>query len=909
MYIILDLETTSLKPNQGAILEIALLKINKSGKILKKFQTLINPNQEIPAQITAITGIQAKDIEQAQAPQFAEILPKIKKIIKDLPIIGHNIGFDLEFLKNQGLDLEQNKKIDTWLLYSVFYPTLESSNLEYLANHFKLNSRPAHRAMADAQAALELFLRIQKKIAIISPALKKRALNLLKKSLWKGKDSFETLFSPEQKLNSKTPALKPCQHSPAKKTKDFSKNLNPQTQLQTILKRKLYQGEQELFTILEKAFHQEEKSIIETKKGLNVKTILALMALSFPLIKESADYHPRFPRFPKKIIFFFNTLENRQNFLKIYKKIIFKTKARKNYAILLAQNEYLCLNRFYFFLRQKKISREQTPVLLKTIFWQVKSQTGEINQIKFIKEEYKIKSFLTETGPACLKKKCKYYKKCYYFKALKKASHKPIIFSSQQFLIKSAQRPHLLFTGEKFIFIILQADALEKNITQFSNPNLNLKTLLKTLQALQTCPVADGVRACGIPDQELAQLLEKIKKYLTSIDQTLKSLFLSDYQALNYPINSQFIPNKASQPEVKKPIQYNLDLSLEKISQVPDFQKIIDQCQKIAQIKDKFLSIQPTSNQPFLAYISQQIPNLVNFFLAPQKDQIHWITLTPQTEIILNTAPLKTDLFTLLNFNNTENSGATLQSIVLMSGNLAICSNNFNYFRNILSLDSSFTTYSLASPINYSQTSRVFLVKTAEDFSTTINEEQFLKQTILQTISANPAKTMVIFKNYFEMEKAYKSLLLSIDEKITILGQGASGGQNKVVDKFLKTKRVLLLGTENYLERLKIADKNLKCVILTKLAFDFLGAPLIEKRQKLFLNGFEDFILPRSALKLKRIFNRLITYPQDQGILIILDQRLWIKPYGRTILNSLPNPRIESINLPILKEKIKNFLT
>src|SRR5579863_6864513 len=114
----LDLETTGLKAEADAIIEIGAIKFYGDrlvDQVVDSYRVLINPERPIPPRVTAITGIRQEDV--ASAPRIPEAIPVLKRFVGDAPIVGHNINFDLDFLRHNGAPFS-NPTIDTYELAS-----------------------------------------------------------------------------------------------------------------------------------------------------------------------------------------------------------------------------------------------------------------------------------------------------------------------------------------------------------------------------------------------------------------------------------------------------------------------------------------------------------------------------------------------------------------------------------------------------------------------------------------------------------------------------------------------------------------------------------------------------------------------------------------------------------------------
>jgi DNA polymerase-3 subunit alpha (Gram-positive type) len=157
-YIVLDIETTGLSKHHHKITEIAAIKV-ENNKIKNRFETLINPQTNIPSFITRLTGISNKMVKDS--PTISEVMPKFTSFLSDMPIIAHCASFDYGFLNhNSVLHLSKeltNNKICTRKLSRRLIPELRSYKLSCLCDHFKIKNELAHRAMPDAEVTHQIF--------------------------------------------------------------------------------------------------------------------------------------------------------------------------------------------------------------------------------------------------------------------------------------------------------------------------------------------------------------------------------------------------------------------------------------------------------------------------------------------------------------------------------------------------------------------------------------------------------------------------------------------------------------------------------------------------------------------------------------------------------------------------------
>ncbi len=155
-FVILDLETTGFKPEEAGITEIAIITM-KDGKE-ETFETLVDPEMAVPAEITRITGI-TNDMVRGQ-PKMAELLPFIQELFRDKIFVAHNVPFDWSFFDYADRKhLRQPLKMPSLctLRLARKYLGLQSNKLESVAKYFNVSLVGAHRAMNDTRAVKDIL--------------------------------------------------------------------------------------------------------------------------------------------------------------------------------------------------------------------------------------------------------------------------------------------------------------------------------------------------------------------------------------------------------------------------------------------------------------------------------------------------------------------------------------------------------------------------------------------------------------------------------------------------------------------------------------------------------------------------------------------------------------------------------
>ena len=97
-YAIVDIETTGGSARGSRMTEIAIIVL-EGDQIIDRWQTLINPEQNIPLAIFALTGITNEMVKDA--PIFADVAAEIYERLQGRIFVAHNVNFDYSFIKHQ----------------------------------------------------------------------------------------------------------------------------------------------------------------------------------------------------------------------------------------------------------------------------------------------------------------------------------------------------------------------------------------------------------------------------------------------------------------------------------------------------------------------------------------------------------------------------------------------------------------------------------------------------------------------------------------------------------------------------------------------------------------------------------------------------------------------------------------
>ena len=165
---VIDFETTGLSPAQGdRATEIAAV-IVEGGRVVDRYQSLMNAGVRIPPHIEALTGITNAMVRSA--PLAGEVMRDVSDFVGDMPIVAHNASFDAKFWDAELARIQRSRKQDfvcSLLLSRRLLPLAPSHKLGVLVEYAKLPvAGRYHRALADAEMAASLLLRLEDELRL-----------------------------------------------------------------------------------------------------------------------------------------------------------------------------------------------------------------------------------------------------------------------------------------------------------------------------------------------------------------------------------------------------------------------------------------------------------------------------------------------------------------------------------------------------------------------------------------------------------------------------------------------------------------------------------------------------------------------------------------------------------------------
>ena len=227
-----------------------------------------------------------------------------------------------------------------------------------------------------------------------------------------------------------------------------------------------------------------------------------------------------------------------------------------------------------------------------------------------------------------------------------------------------------------------------------------------------------------------------------------------------------------------------------------------------------------------------------------------------------------------------------LETVVLTSATLAV-NNGYDYIRRRLGVEQA---RELVVPSHFDYASQAMLWIPAEmpdppasDFARQAAEQ------IGTVLEITRGRAFCLFTSYAQMHEVYERLLGELDFPALLQGQAP---KNALLEEFRSTPNCVLFATSSFWQGVDVQGEQLSCVIIDRLPFAVPNDPVVAARVRAINdeggNAFYEYQVPSAVIALKQGFGRLIRSLQDRGLLVLLDNRVLKKQYGKVFLNSLP---------------------
>jgi DNA polymerase-3 subunit epsilon/ATP-dependent DNA helicase DinG len=916
----LDLETTGLDPERDAVIEIGAIRFRGS-RAEAEWSTLVNPGRPVPPFISELTGID--DSQVARAPRLSSVLPTLAEFVGNLPVLGHNIAFDLSFLRPYGLLLD-NRVLDTYDLASVILPAAGRYRLDALASALGVPSPDHHRALPDARTTMLIYQRLCQRLRELPRSLVEEIVRLGEDIEWGAGWAFEEALegwpaenaiaepAPPAAEIPPPPPLEPKSEPQPLDVENLTALLEPGGAFAKKMPGYEHRSQQvEMLRAVAQAIASSDHLLVEAGTGTGKSLAYLLPALAWA---EGAG---------RRVLVSTNTI-NLQDQLLAKDVPLINRVLEKGYraAALKGRGNYLCPRRLDAMRHLGPRTPAEMRVLAKTLVWLACGGSGDRQEINLNgPEEAAIWGRLSADHEQCNPEACRLYgaSRCPYFRARQQAEAAHVVIVNHALLLAD------IATGNRVIpeydhLIVDEAHHLESATTNGLATQLAESDLRRMLGDLGSRPGGLFPRTLrtlqkALPRERWPEAVPALERALKQVQEARSTTahffaslahFLSD-QREDKPIGrygqtERILPSTRTLPgwtQVEVAWE-NLRLALGEIQQAAqDAADLLLSGIAGEEEPSEDLALELRGAARSLAEAQAILDQMI---FDPDPKTIYWIELSAARErISLHAAPLEVGHLVERHLWHDK------ESVIMTSATLTTAG-EFDYIRQRLNAYDAKELY-LDSPFDFEHAVLLYLPTDMPEPSDHRNYQRATERTLIDLCRATEGRTLVLFTSYDQLRRTSRSISEPLARQgILVLEQGEGASRHALLEHFRTTDKAVLLGTRSFWEGVDVPGPALSVLVIARLPFDVPNDPIIAARAETYESPFDQYMLPEAILRFRQGFGRLIRSRSDRGVVVLLDRRVSSKAYGRAFLESLPNCTVRNAPLHELPGEAARWL-
>ena len=559
-------------------------------------------------------------------------------------------------------------------------------------------------------------------------------------------------------------------------------------------------------------------------------------------------------------------------------------------ALLKGRSNYICLKSFK---EQKGSLHQMSPrerlERVITLSWLEETTTGDFGELTQI-NIYDLAKRYGCDNRLCQPGDCRYRQSCYYLEARNRAEESDLVVINHSLLLADIKTKNRVLP-EYHNLIVDEAHNLYPTALRQLGFELCLEQMLRLIDNLQ--------------GDDKASLLSSLKKYYIMWSQTYPDSKLDILDKTLQDIPASAITIVEQSKELFKMIdsilegRTNLLLDEESIDQYTleyfflAIENLQNRLAELNSILDRINSSLFAESEQFdiikhevIRYKSDLVFIIDGLSLILDKEGECQITYLEKT----NTNYIKScpfDVSPILKEEIFSKNNCT----ALISATLSVA-DSFDYIAKDVGIES-YNSLKLDSTFNYDEQMLFCIVNNLFDRQ---NEETLINKSasfIKEISEIMQGRTLVLFTSHrvlrlvhYQLQKEWES------NDFEVLSQGINGNRDTILKEFMQRDRCVLMGTNTFWEGIDIPGDNLRSVVMVKLPFSSPETPIIKaKSSSLKKHGgdpFSELLLPEAVIRFKQGFGRLIRTNGDQGVVVLLDDRIVKKNYGKYFIKSLP---------------------
>ena len=911
----IDLETTGLNAESDTIIEIGAVRF-EGDQVLDTYRTLVNPERPIPPRVTSITGIKPEDV--VNAPRLVEVLPVLKRFVGDAPILGHNIGFDLDFLRHNGLPFSQ-PSFDTYELASVLLPTASRYNLNALMQEMELSVEgDYHSALTDCKATARLYWALwQRLINNVSVTTLRDIVTAARPLPWLGKLPFEEALR-ERSHSEASPATTPAVifAGPAPIRSEASAAVLPET-------AEPLHWNNALAGLIAETFEQGGAAMIEAPAGIEARRAELAAVVQFAAASR-AQVIIAVPNADQQSAVISTELPTIQASLRTHLAV----------TALKGRDHYLCLRRLETFRRRAPTSIEGLRILAKILVWAESGASGDQDDISLRgTDEYAAWQRFSAADEQCAASRCEAQTNgaCPFYRARQAAQTAAITVITHGLLLAEGAADGDSVLPNSPYLLVTEAHRLEETATFTLSERLDLAAFQRQMADLGTLDsgVIGDVAALAkvvLGDkaerwigrlQTVAATVADASKHGTVLFRTLADVLSAVVNGRDdTPAQARLTADTRELPafsgaravwhvlreftgtlaEVLPRLAESIGGWADKISSDD-----LDTRQIIADVQ---ASVRAAAQH--LTLIHQRLRAAIE---TPDSNAVLWLEAFPdQSTPTIRRAPLQIAPL-------AASQVWAGRKAVIMSGSTLQIGGTFDTMRERLGAPqgiSGVRELVISSPPEAARETLVFVPEDMPDSSgqEKSSAQRAIERAIIELSSIANGKLLTLFTGYSQMRQTAQAVLPRLTlGQIALFDQSDGTSQQALLSGFSSAEKAVLFGTKHFWYEIDLPAEALAVLIITRLPFAPINDPVIATRGELHSDTFADYSLPEAIARFRQGFDRLARVRSGQrAVVAVLDKRLVSKGYGQNFLDNLPPVTIKRGLLSELSGTAKAWL-